>query len=110
MQKKSLQSLADKGRSPKLASENLEVPIKRQRELDVLYSAARSLVGIEIKSASTYHPGFKNALAGFHAKLAPLSRRYVVYNGQSLSFSDGVQALRFDEVAGIFQAPLAPAP
>jgi len=79
-------------------------------EVDVLYPTARSLVGIEIKSASTYHPGFKQALAGFHAKLAPLARRYLVYNGQSLSFSDGVQALRFDEVAGIFQTPPAPDP
>ncbi len=74
------------------------------QELDILHAAGRTLVGIEIKSAATYHPAFKKSLTSFHAKLAPLAGRYVVYNGQSLAFSDGVQALHFNEVARIFHA------
>jgi len=71
-------------------------------ELDILHPAGRNLIGIEIKSASTYHAAFRKALTGFHDKIAPLSGRYVVYNGQSHAFSDGAQTLRFDEVAGLF--------
>lgn len=68
-------------------------------EIDLLQAAGRSLHGIEIKSASTFHESFKKSLKHFHERIAPLQARTIVYNGEPLDFSDGVSAVRFDRIA-----------
>lgn len=72
------------------------------REIDLLHRSGRELTGIEVKSASTYHPSFKNGLRHFGEHVHPLARSYVVYNGDSVDFSDGVRALPFSRTSEIF--------
>ena len=71
-------------------------------EIDLLHAAGRELIGVEVKSSATYHPSFKKELARFHADVAPLERRYVVYNGERHEFSDGTQAVPFEETHALF--------
>jgi len=70
-------------------------------EIDLLYAAGRSLTGIEIKSGSTYHSSFKKQLLRFHDEVKPLENRYVIYNGETLSFSDGIRILNFKEASKV---------
>jgi predicted AAA+ superfamily ATPase len=65
------------------------------REIDLLLKSGRELTGIEIKSATTWNNSFKKALKLFSKNQTELSKRYVVYAGESRSFSDGVEALNF---------------
>lgn len=71
-------------------------------EIDLLHAAGRELIGIEVKSSATYHPSFKKGLARFHEDVAPLAGRYVVYNGERHDFSDGTQAVPFEETYALF--------
>jgi len=68
-------------------------------EIDLLCVSDRSLTGIEIKSAATYHASFKKQLLRFHEQVQSLKNRYVIYNGETLSFSDGVRILNFKEAS-----------
>lgn len=71
-------------------------------EVDLLYKSGRELTGIEIKAAATWSSSFKQGLQRFAEKHHPLSRRYVVYSGDGIAFSDGVEAVSYRQVAGIF--------
>lgn len=71
-------------------------------EIDLLYKSGSALTGIEIKAASTWNRNFKKALLRFSEKLAKLSRTYVIYNGEPIKFSDGVEALPYTQTAEIF--------
>ena len=71
-------------------------------EIDLLFQSGRQLTGIEIKSASTWHPRFKQALNRFSEKQHPLARSYVIYSGAEQSFSDGLKAIPYDRVATLF--------
>ena len=62
----------------------------------------RELTGIEIKSAATYNRTFKKGLIHFDQKTHPLARKFIVYNGQEVDVGDGVQALDYQKVGGIF--------
>lgn len=71
-------------------------------EIDLLYASGRELVGIEVKSSSTFTPHFKKTLLRFSEKQQPLQSSYVVYNGEERQFSDGVTAINFRNTSDIF--------
>lgn len=71
-------------------------------EIDLLHRTGGNLMGIEIKAATTWHASFKTALKRFSDNTHPLQKKFVSYRGRPLSFEDGVQALPYDAVSGIF--------
>lgn len=71
-------------------------------EIDLLHKSGSALTGIEIKAAATWNRSFKKALLRFSEKLAPLTRAYVVYNGEPIKFTDGVEALPYTQTGEIF--------
>ena len=71
-------------------------------EIDLLYANGRELVGIEVKSSSTFTPHFKKTLLRFSEKQQPLQSSYVVYNGEERQFSDGIKAINFRRTSDIF--------
>ncbi len=71
-------------------------------EIDLLYKSGREFTGVEIKSSSTWNNSFKKELKRFSEKNIQLANSYVVYNGEAMVFSDGVEALSFMNVANIF--------
>lgn len=71
-------------------------------EIDLLYKRGNELLGIEIKSASTWHASFKRSLESFHQKVHPLAQRSVAYNGEPIEFSDGTVAKNYRNMAGLF--------
>jgi hypothetical protein len=71
-------------------------------EIDLLYASGRELVGIEVKSSSTFTPHFKKTLLRFSEKQQTLQSSYVVYNGEERQFSDGVKAINFRNTSDIF--------
>jgi len=78
-------------------------------EIDLLHKQGGELLGIEIKSASTWNASFKKALQHFDQKLKPLATRAVVYSGKAIEFTDGVQTLSYKEV-GQLLTPITPPP
>ncbi len=71
-------------------------------EIDLLHPSARNLIGVEIKSAATFDDSFKKSLVQFSAKHHPLEKSYVVYNGENISFSDGISLINFRNTHEIF--------
>lgn len=74
------------------------------REIDLLYKSGREFTGVEIKSSSTWNKSFKKELKRFSGKNIQLAKSYVVYSGEAMAFSDGVEALSFMNVADIFES------
>lgn len=72
-------------------------------EIDLILRSGGEMTGIEIKSSSTYHTSFKKGLRHFSDKAAHLARSAIVYNGEPRRFSDGIEAIRFDQVERIFE-------
>jgi hypothetical protein len=72
-------------------------------EIDLLHKSGSQLTGVEIKAASTWNSSFKKGLQRFAESNAALTRSYVVYSGERMAFSDGVEALPYTSVAEIFQ-------
>jgi len=71
-------------------------------EVDIIFQQGRELVGIEVKSSSTYHPSqFKN-LDKLKKVTNKLVHSWLVYNGD-LIFSDNKSAIAFNRVDEIFQ-------
>lgn len=73
-------------------------------EIDLLFKSGRELNGMEIKAGSTWSKSFKKGLAHFSEKINPLANSYVVYSGEALAFSDGLQALPYSQVGKVFSA------
>lgn len=71
-------------------------------EIDLLYKSGRQLTGVEIKAAATWNQSFKKGLMHFSEKYSPLAQRYVVYSGEAMSFSDGVDVIPYNRVDEIF--------
>lgn len=71
-------------------------------EIDLLFKAGSQLTGVEIKAAATWNSSFKKGLQRFSDTNAALTRRYVVYSGERMAFSDGAAALPYTAVAEIF--------
>jgi len=69
------------------------------KEIDLLYKTGGQLSGIEIKSSSTWHNGFKQALVYFSKAIHPLAKSYVVYSGENRTFSDGIAAVNYKDVS-----------
>lgn len=67
-----------------------------------MHKSARQLIGMEIEAAATWHGGFKKALTCFAESTSPLKNKYVIYSGEKISFSDGVEAVPYQAVAGLF--------
>ena len=84
-----LKSRYNSGREPRLSF----VRDNHGNEIDLLHDSGRDLVGIEIKSSSTYHKSFKKSLDHFRKNVAPLKRAYIVYNGDPHEFSDGIEVV-----------------
>lgn len=71
-------------------------------EIDLLFKSGSQLTGVEIKAASTWNRIFKKGLLRFAEGYRPLSRCFVVYSGEAISFSDGIEAISYTQVADIF--------
>ncbi len=71
-------------------------------EIDLLFANGRELVGVEVKSSSTFTSHFKKTLLRFAEKQQQLQSSYVVYNGEKRQFSDGVNAINFRNTSDIF--------
>ena len=72
-------------------------------EIDLLFKSGSQLTGVEIKAAATWNSSFKKGLQRFAESNAALTRSYVVYSGERMAFSDGVEALPYTSVVEIFQ-------
>ncbi len=72
-------------------------------EIDLLYASRRNLIGIEVKSAATFHSHFKQMLLRFSKKQQVLQSSYVVYNGKARLFSEGIKAINFRDTNSIFE-------
>lgn len=72
-------------------------------EIDLLYASGRELVGIEVKSSSTFTSHFKKMLLRFSEKQQTLKSSYVIYNGEERHFSDGIKAINFRDTSLIFE-------
>lgn len=71
-------------------------------EIDLLHKSGSDLKAMEIKSSSTYHSSFKKGLLHFSEKTAALSKSSIIYNGEAMAFSDGIEALHFTKVETFF--------
>lgn len=58
-------------------------------EIDILMARGRELVGVEVKSATTFSKEAFTTLDRFQDRLKPLARKALVYNGDNLDFEDG---------------------
>jgi predicted AAA+ superfamily ATPase len=65
-------------------------------EVDLICKTAQGLVGVEIKSAATWHNQFAKQLIKFAANNHPLQKSLVVYNGIEIELSNGVRAVSYD--------------
>ena len=72
-------------------------------KIDLLFKSGSQLTGVEIKAAATWNSSFKKGLQRFAESNAALTRSYVVYSGERMAFSDGVEALPYTSVVEIFQ-------
>lgn len=71
-------------------------------EVDLLCPRAGQLHAIEIKSASTYSASFLKGLRRARTLSPSIARAWLVYSGEPMQFSDGIEALRYDEVSRVF--------
>lgn len=70
-------------------------------EADLLFQQGRNLVPMEIKSSSTYKPELLKALMRVRDLSDTMINPCLIYAGEPLRFSNGVQALRFDELQSL---------
>lgn len=67
-------------------------------EADLIFQQGRNLLPMEIKSSSTYKPELLKGLKRI-CELSPLmTQAYLIYAGKPLKFSDGISAVRFDQL------------
>ena len=64
-------------------------------EIDLLCKTTQGLVGVEIKSSSTWHTKFAKALLIFSKSSFQLLRSIVVYSGKSINLSNGVEVVEY---------------
>ena len=72
-------------------------------EIDLLHKSGSALIGLEIKAAATWHRSFKKTLQHFSGKIHELSEAYVIYNGDPITFSDGITALPYTKTGQLFR-------
>ena len=67
-------------------------------EADLLLPRGRDLIPVEIKSSATYRPELLKGLLRITALSPRMQTPTLIYSGNSLDFSNGVRALRFDDL------------
>jgi predicted AAA+ superfamily ATPase len=67
-------------------------------EIDLLCRTGEGLIGIEIKSASTWNSGFTKGLNYFSKSNSKLSQSLVVYNGEAIDLSNGIKAISYKNI------------
>lgn len=73
-------------------------------EADLLFQQGRQLVPIEIKSSSTYKPELLKGLKRIIELSPQMVNPHLIYAGEAMSFSNGIKAIRFDELALAFSS------
>lgn len=70
-------------------------------EADLLFQQGRNLIPMEIKSSSTYKPELLKGLQRI-CGLSPLMKKaFLVYAGEPFTFSNGLSAVRFDQLGSV---------
>lgn len=70
-------------------------------EADLLLPRGRDLIPVEIKSSATYRPELLKGLLRITALSPRMQTPTLIYAGNSLDFSNGVRALRFDDLGSL---------
>ncbi len=71
-------------------------------EADLLFQQGRQLTPIEIKSSSTYKPELLKGLKRIIELSPQMASGYLIYAGAAMSFSNGINAIGFDQLAATF--------
>ncbi len=71
-------------------------------EADILYKHGRELTVIEVKSSSTYKTSLLKGLKKITELSPAITRAYLIYAGEPLTFSNNITALKYDKVELIF--------
>lgn len=71
-------------------------------EADILYKHGRELTVIEVKSSSTYKTSLLKGLKKITGLSPSITRAYLVYAGEPLTFSNDITAIKYDNVELIF--------
>jgi len=70
-------------------------------EADLLYQHGRQLVPMEIKASSTYRPELLKGLQRVRELSPQMAPPLLVYAGEPMQFSDGVRAVRYDQMGEV---------
>ena len=70
-------------------------------EVDLLFQQGRNLIPMEIKSSSTYKPELLKSLKRICGLSPLINKAYLVCAGDPFIFSDGISAIRFDNLDAI---------
>lgn len=68
-------------------------------EADLLLQQGRQLMPIEIKSSSTYKAELLKGLKRVMELSPQMANAHLVYSGDAMAFSNGINAIRFDDLA-----------
>ncbi len=71
-------------------------------EVDILFQDGRELMAIEVKSASTYQSDMLKGLRKIRALSPAFTRSYLIYRGEEMKFSDGTEAVGYNQVNSLF--------
>lgn len=74
------------------------------RGVDILFQDGAELVAIEVKSTATYTSSLLKGLKKMAALSPTPTRSHLIYAGDFIEFSDGVTALKYDQVDRVFSA------
>ena len=77
-------------------------------EVDILFDSGRDLVAIEVKSSATYRQELLKGLNRLRGLAPNIKQSYLVYAGEPFVFSNGITALRYDQVDQVFANLEAP--
>ncbi|HWV16596.1 MAG TPA: DUF4143 domain-containing protein [Cellvibrio sp.] len=72
-------------------------------EADMLFQQGRNLIPMEIKSSATYKPELLKALLRVRELSPAMINPYLIYAGETFKFSNGVEALCFDQLQSVLQ-------
>ena len=72
-------------------------------EVDIVYQDGRNLVAIEVKSAQTFSTSHLKGLKRFKKVAANLTRSYLIYNGDPMVMSDGIEVSHYTQIDSIFK-------
>jgi uncharacterized protein len=71
-------------------------------EIDILYQDGRELIAIEVKSSQTFANSQLKGLRKFKGNSDRISRSVLVYSGDNLTTSDGIEVINFAQTHSIF--------